>query len=240
VKKHDVGDVTGLEEVFRSQERSRLAGPATDAPVLPEQRDHSARSAVGAGAFGEALAESPGSRQTSRSWTFASVSALVALVVAGVTAGAVQLRPVLGSAQGQRAAVRPHDGFHTSGPASIGPTAAGSHVGTVASGVLALGEPRVGATTSDNQPQGHVVLSGAATTSGTVSSSPGLSSAGGSATRAAPPLSGASGGAAAAAGPLVAGVVSEVGSATPAPTPVTNVAPGVVNTAEHRVRDSTL
>ena len=244
MKNHGAGDVAGLEEVFRSQHRSRLAGPALDTPVTPERPLRPAPSAGGA-VTGAALmafsADSSWRRETSRSWTFASMSALVALVAAGLTASAVQHRPVLGSAQGQHAAVRPHDGFHTSGAASTGPTAGGPLSGTVGSGVLALGQPPVGATASDNQPHGQVALNGAATTSGAAVASPAGSAAG------APPLwSGATpvaagvGNAVGSAGSSAAGFVSEVGSANQATAPATTAVTGVVNTAEQTVRDSTL
>jgi hypothetical protein len=262
VKDHEAGDVRGLEEGFRSQNLSRVPGPAGDAAggsaraaerastpalsldrrLMPERQVQTAASSGGGAALEEApvavSAGPPGKRETGRYWTVASVSALVALGVAGVTAGAGQHQPAHTSAQGQHATVRPHDGFHTSGAASTGPSAPGSLTGTVGPGALALGEP-AGAGVSVNEPHGHVILSGAATMTGTAVASPG-----GSVDRP-PPLPGGSapaaqvaagvGSAVGAVGSSSTGLVSQVGSAVPATTPVTGAVTGVVNTVEQTV-----
>ena len=217
-----------------------------DRRLMPERQVRTTASSGGGAALAEVpvavSAEPPGKRETGRYWTVASVSALVALGVAGVTAGAGQHQPAHTSAQGQHATVRPHDGFHTSGTASTGPSAPGSLTGTVGLGALALGEP-AGAGVSVNEPPGHVALSGAATTTGRAVASPG-----GSADRP-PPLSGGSAPAAVAAGvgsavgavgSSATGLVSQVGSAVPATTPVTGAVTGVVNTVEQTVDDDDL
>jgi len=197
---------------------------------LMAERQVQTTSSGGGAALGEASvavsAEPPGKRETGRYWTLGSVSALVALVVAGVAAGAGQHPAAHASAQGRHATVRPHDGFHTSGAASTGPTAPGSLTGAVGSGAPA------GAGVSVNEPHGHVTLSGAATTTGTA-----VASLGRSADRP-PPLSG--GNAPAAVGSSVTGLVSQVGTAVPATTPATGAVVGVVNTVEHTVGATTL
>jgi hypothetical protein len=105
---------------------------------LMAERQVQTTSSGGGAALGEASvavsAEPPGKRETGRYWTLGSVSALVALVVAGVAAGAGQHPAAHASAQGRHATVRPHDGFHTSGAASTGPTAPGSLTGAVGVG----------------------------------------------------------------------------------------------------------
>ena len=91
---------------------SHVVVPVTelDAAMMPERSPHAAASGGGA-ALGEndaaVFAEPPWKRQSGRYRTIAALSALVALVVAGVTAGSVHPGPphrsAAGAARGQRA-----------------------------------------------------------------------------------------------------------------------------------------
>ena len=89
-----------------------------------------------------ASAGPPWKRRSSRYRTIAACSAVVALVVAGVTAGTAQHGPSNRSAQGAHGTAGPHGLIALPGTVSTGPTAPGSITGSVGSGALTLGTPR--------------------------------------------------------------------------------------------------
>ena len=251
INNQDAGDISGLEEVFRSQEFGRASGTAADgsagigfsvrrgegilgtrfgrrpvaAPVVrtgddrddesPVPRQRSSVSAAGAGAAprrGSADDPSAWRRHSSRYWTIASVSALVALVAAGITAGAGQHPRSHVAAQGRHGSSRSGGGgLNTSGTASTGLAAPG---GLLADAAGSAGPSSVAGTKggpgSGNAPGGHVTLIGPAT----FTEAPGSPAA---PSRGAPSGGGASGGAAGSPPPAgtdpAAPVVSTVGSA---------------------------
>jgi hypothetical protein len=194
----------------------------------------------------------PWKRDSGRYWTIAAFSALVALVVAGVTADTGQHGSSHRSAQGAHGTVQPHSGSRPPGPASTAPTAPGSLTGGVGVAALALGTPSAGTVRSGNEPSGHVTLSGAATTTGTL---PGASggSPGGASTGTPPGASGTSptapgvsavGTTVAAVGSTVTGLANQLGSAVPTATPatsaVTNTVSGVLNSIDQAVSPTAL
>jgi hypothetical protein len=250
INNQDAGDISGLEEVFRSQEFGRASGTAANGsagiglsvrrgegilgtrfgrrpvagPVVrsgddrddesPAPKQPSSVSASGAGAEpGRASADDPSAwrRHSSRYWTIASVSALVALVAAGITAGAGQHPRSHVAAQGRHGRSRSGGGLNTSGTAATGLAAPG---GLLADAAGSAGPSSVAGTKgglgSGNAPGGHVTLIGAATFTG-VPGSPAAPS------RDAPGGGDASGGAAGSPPPAgtnpAAPVVSTVGSA---------------------------
>ena len=91
-------------------------------------------------------------RHSNRYWTIASVSALVALVAAGITAGAGQHQRSHVAAQGRHGRSRPGGGLNTSGAASMGlaapggllADAAGSASPSAVAGTNGGGGPRFG------------------------------------------------------------------------------------------------
>jgi hypothetical protein len=308
VKKHDSGDVKGLEEVFRSQEFSRMsetggtspgdaaepggrddtlfkkmfghahgavtdlrrpddmapdvallqpasAFPPFDPPQTPgRQPQTDAAGDGGAGAEqGAAVSSDPWKRESSRYWTIAAVSALVALVVAGVTAGnGHHLAPHI-SAQGkQRGTARPHRGSQGSGAAATGPSAPGSLTGGIGAGALLLGLPSAGTGGSGSEPGGHVTLIGAATTTGTPFPSPSTpsgGSTGGGAGGAPPGLGGTDpvapvvagvGSTVATVGNSITGLTSQVGGTVPGAAPTASAVNGVVSSLDQAVSATTL
>jgi len=217
----DAGEISGLEEVFRSQEFGRTPGTAADgpagvglsvrrgegnvgtwfgrrpvaAPVVrtgddgashrtpdavgpsvgeadedPASKQPSSVPASGAGAVpGRGPADDPSSwrRHSSRYWTIASVSALIALVAAGITAEMGQHQRSHVGAQGRHGKSRPGGGVDTSGAASTGLAAPG---GLLADAPGSAGPSSVGGTNSGprsgNAPVGHVTLIAPATFTG--------------------------------------------------------------------------
>ena len=129
---------------------------------------------------------------SSRYWTIASVSALVALVAAGVTAGTGQHPPSHVAAQGRHGRSRPGGGLNTSGAASTGLAAPG---GLLADAAGSAGPSSIAGTNggpgSGNAPGGHVTLIGPATFTGAPGSpaapSGGAPSGGGGAAGSPPP-----------------------------------------------------
>jgi hypothetical protein len=300
VKNHDVADVRGLEEVFRSQEISRASGatggdsaatspegrdgallrrmfgpassarrdrhrdddtgardalsrrvaPATalDAALLPERQSEAASSG-GGGALGAntaaVAADPPWKRQSGRYWTIAAFSAVVALVVAGVTAGHAQHGPSSTSAQSARGTVRPHEKISTPTAAPTGPTTPGSLTGSIGTGVLALGKPSAGARGSGNEPGGHVTLIGAATTTG-ARPAPGGGSPGGGSSGASSgsggsnPVTPVAAGVGNTVGTSVTGVVNQLGSTVPAAAPATSAVSSVLDSVDQAVGATTL
>jgi hypothetical protein len=237
---------------------ARLGGAAAalDTASMSPNDSEMASSGGGAAVDGKGAAVSappPWKRESGRYWTIAAFSALVALVVAGVTADNGQHAPSNRSAQGAHGTAQPHGRAHTPhGPASTAPTAPGSLTGGVGSAALALGTPSAGTVRSGNEPAGHVTLSGAATTTGTPPTAPGRSSGGGS-PGGAPGSSGtnptAPGGAAVgstvdAVGSSVTDLANQLGSAVPtaapATTAVTNTVSGVLNSIDQAVSPTQL
>ena len=172
----DAGDISGLEEVFRSQEFRRASSTAADGPAgvrhsvrrgegilgtrlgrrpvvrtgdsapsrdmpdaveapvavadePPESEQPSSVPASGANALPTRPADDPSApawkRHSTRYWTIASVSALVALVAAGVTAGPGQHPRSNVAAQGRHGRSRHGGGLNTSGAGSTGLAAPG-------------------------------------------------------------------------------------------------------------------
>ncbi|HEY5335057.1 MAG TPA: hypothetical protein VIJ71_03430 [Mycobacteriales bacterium] len=307
VKNHEVGDVRGLEEVFRSQEISRASGgmeggsattfsegrdvallrrmfghassglrdlhrdsdtgatdarshgvaPATelDAPLMSDGHAEAASSGGGAAKGANVAAasdEPPWKRQSGRYWTIAAFSAVVALVVAGVTAGNAQHGPSNKSAQGAHGTVRPHGGVGTPGTTSTEATVPGSLTGAIGSAALALGAPAAGVRGSGNEPGGHVTLIGAATTTGTlplpVGGSPGGGSSGASpgssGSNPVTPVAAGVGNTVTTVGTSVTGLANQLGSTVPAAAPAASAAAsavsGVLDSVGHAVSATTL
>jgi hypothetical protein len=228
---------------------------ALDAPLMRERQSEAAPSGGGAALGANAAAgsaEPPWKRQSGRYWTIAAFSAVVALVVAGVTAGNAQHGPSSKSAQGAHGTVRPHGGVGSPGTASTGPTAAGSLTGAIGSGALALGAPSAGARGSGNEPLGHVTLIGAATTTGTlpspVGASPGSGSSGASpgssGSNPVTPVAAGVGNTVATVGTSVTGLANQLGStipsAAPATSAVTSAVSGVLDSVDQAVSATTL
>jgi hypothetical protein len=231
--------------------------PATDldAALMPE-RDSEASSSGGGAAFeaeGAAMsAEPPWKRQSGRYWTIAAFSAVVALVVAGVTASTDQHGPSDRSAQGTHGTAGPHGLIALPGDVSTGPTAPGSITGSIGFDALALGTPPAGARDSGNEPGGHVTLIGAATTTGTVPGSSGGSAGGGSTgtppgstgTNPVTPVGAGVGSTVATVGTSVTGLANQLGSTVPAAAPatsaVTSAVSGVLDSVDQAVAATTL
>ena len=178
INNQDAGDISGLEEVFRSQEFGRASGTAAVGPAgvglsvrhgdgilgtrfgrRPVAAPWGARETMPGhvarptpldllsreptrirlrrsrrrfrppvrvpGPGGARRGPSAWRRHSSRYWTIASVSALVALVAAGITAGAGQHPRSHVAAQGRHGRSRPGGGLNTSGAASTGLAAPG-------------------------------------------------------------------------------------------------------------------
>ena len=216
--------------------QSAMLAQALDKRLMPERRPEQASSGGGA-VLGEAAvavsAEPLRRRQSSRYWTFASVSALVAVVVAGATAGDGRPRPVHAAAQGQHATERRQDELSTSGAATADPTDPGAPSGAMGSGVLALSPPPAGPSLSGNEPRVHVTSSGAATTTGPPPpSSPQQSSTGA-------PVAAGFGSDVPAVGSSVTGLASQVGSAVPAAAPATDAGSGAINAVDRTAQATT-
>lgn len=155
---------------------ARLGGTeAPEHPLLAPSSD--------GGAAGKepprAPAASAWNRHSTRYWTLACLSALAALVAAGVTAGSGPHRPSI-AAQGAHGGAHAGAGrggkYHTSGPAATGSTSAsGTLAASTGSGVAGPGVAGSGAHGTGNAPGGHVSLIGAATFTG----APGGSASGG-------------------------------------------------------------
>jgi hypothetical protein len=305
----DAGDISGLEEVFRSQEFRRASGSAVDAPagvglsvrrgegifgarfgrrpvadpavrtgddagwrrtpdaVGPpvagaDETEASEQStpvpASGAGpALGRGHAEDPSAtawtRHSTRYWTIACVSALVALVAAGVTAGTGQLARSNVAAQGRHRAAGQGGGLNTSGSASTGLAAPGGLLATAA----AAGSPGPssvagtdGGSGSGNAPGGRVTLIGPATFTGAPGSPPAPSgsapSAGGGAagsppsgTNPAAPVTSTVGSTVSSAGSSVTTLASQIGTSLPAAASTTGAVSNVISTVDQAVSAST-
>jgi hypothetical protein len=308
----DAGDVSGLEEVFRSQEFVRASGTGADesggvglsvrrgegifgtrfgrrpvaAPVVRTGDDaESSRTPDAlwppvAGADGTLASKQPSSvpaasagaglgrraaaaddpsapawnRHSSRYWTIASVSALVALVVAGVTAGSGQHPRSNVAAQGRHGRSRPGGGLNTSGGASTGLAAPGGLLAAAAangSAVTSSVANQGGRPGSGNAPGGHVTLIGPATFTGAPGSPPvpsgGAPSRGGGAagsppsggTNPAAPVASTVGSALGSAGSSVTTLASQIGTSVPAAASTTSAVNNVINTVDQTVSAST-
>jgi hypothetical protein len=200
----------------------------------------------------EASSTAPSRRPASRYWTIAFVSAIAALVAAGITAGAGQHPRSNASAQGKHHTVRPDSGSHTSGAGSTGSTApGGSLAATAGSGGQSSGRGADVGLGSGNEPGGHVTLVGPATFTGTPVSpaAPGNSPGAGNGTTGSSPSSGSTstaapvasavGSSVSAAGSSVTTAANQIESSVPAPASTSAVENTVVNTLDQAVSAST-
>jgi hypothetical protein len=256
---HAPGDRPDLHrdgEGGATDERSHSVAPATalDAGLMADRHPDPASAGGGAAQGTNAAARSAEprwKRQSGRYWTVAALSAVIALVVAGVTAGTAQHGPSSKSAQGAHGTVQPHGGVGTPGAASTAPTAPGSLTGAIGSGALALGAHSAGARGPGNQPGGRVTLTGAATTTGTLPSSggsPGSAPPGGGSSGAPPgsggtnpvtPVAAGVGNTVSTVGTSVTGLANQLGSTVPAAAPatsaVTSAVSGVLDSVDQAV-----
>jgi hypothetical protein len=226
-------------------ESARLGGTVAPEQLLLDASSDGGR--VGKGPA-EAPAASGWNRHSTRYWTLACLSALAALVAAGVTAGSNPQRPSLAAqgAHGGSHAQTGHGGkYHTSRPATSGPTAAS---GTLASSGSsgAAGAAGGGAHGTGNVPGGHVSLIGASTFTG----APGGSASGGGGKASSPPPAAAGNPVApvaatvtstvSGAGTAVTTAASQVGSSVPAAASTAAVVGSTVTAVDQAVSASTL
>ncbi len=242
-----------------SRLRSGEEGPTTGTPArsvapspgTPDPTPHAAPAAGGAGAGMTAAGApvpsgGPWRRQPNRYRSAAALSALVALVVAGVTSGAGQHSTIpITSAHGAQGRAHPRSHVRTSSPASTGPSTPGALTGDVAAGALALGVPLPAPHVSgQSAPAGRVTLGGAATTTGSAGSGPPVptgSSGGGGGAPGLPsgsggpdplaPVTSTVGSGANSVGSAVSNVTSELASEVPAAAPATTAVNGAVSSA---------
>jgi hypothetical protein len=305
----DAGDISGLEEVFRSQEFARASGTAADGPAgvglsvrrregvvgtrfgrgpvaapglrtgddagsgrmsdavgppvagsdeTPASEQPSSEPASGAGAvYGRGPGDdssAPARKQhSSRYWTIACVSALVAVVAAGVTAGTGQHPRSNVAVEGRHRTARPGGGLNTSGGASTGLAAPG---GLLAEAAGSAGPSSVagtnGGTRSGNAPGGHVTLIGPATFTGVPGSpaapSGGAPSGGGGAVGSPPsggtspvvPVGSTVGSTVSSATSSVTTLANQIGTSVPAAASTTGAVNNVIGTVDQAVSASTL
>lgn len=236
------------------------AAVSADAPFAAgaEPELPSALVGMGHGDEGAQSSAGPPKRETNKYWAIAALSAVAALVAAGVTSGAGQHGLPSISAQAHRPHARPHHGSSPSGPASTGTAAAagGSLVDAAGSGApssaVHSGRPS-GSSGSASAPGGHVTLIGAATTTGTPIGSPTASSGGSPAgtvgNPGSPPPSGGGnpvapvatsvGSTVTAVGASVATVANQVGGSIPGTSSVTNAVGTVFDNLGQAVSSST-
>ena len=200
-----------------------------------------------------------GNRRSTRYWTLACVCALAALLAAGVSAGSGSSHRPSIAAQGAHGAARQGREYHTTGPATTGPTApAGNGGGASGSGPFARGAALAGTDSSSNAPGGHVSLSGAATYTGVPGSPAGSSggsagrgggaggagspSPGGGSNPVAPtaPLTSTVGSTVSALGSSVTTAASQVGASVPAAASTTGAVSNVVTEVDQAVGASSL
>ena len=244
------GEQAGLQTRSRPGAMSSGAG----------RRRSSARSlepasCVGGAGLGDrdavASASTQRGRETSRYWTIAALSALVALVVAGVTSGTGQHGVLHHLAQGQQGPVRTHSGSHTPGTGSTGPTAPGSRTGDAASGAVSSGTPSGGPHGAAAASSGRVTLIGASSTTGTAApppTAPPAGSAGGAGGPAPPqvgrgpatPMPVGAGSTVSPVGSTVTTVAAQLGSAVPPVAPATSAVNGAVGTVDQAVSTTPL
>jgi hypothetical protein len=165
------GDVSGLEEVFRSRERSRASVAGGQGPVSTVHlTDHA----------GPVESNLPRPRRTAsavalrrrepaRYRTIAALSALAALAVAGVGSGPGQHHGAPGtSAQVAQGPTRPQRDFHAPGAPSTGQTSPG--LTAERSRALLSGMPSFATRRTGEGPGAHVPPTGTDTTSGAAAS----------------------------------------------------------------------
>jgi len=304
INNQDAGDISGLEEVFRSQEFGRASGTAADGPrgvglsvrrgegILGTRFGHRPAAAPGlrtgddtgsrrtSDAVGSPVARAeeasgakpssvpasdggaaPGRRpaddpsalrgHSSRYLTIASVSALVALVAAGVTAGTGQHPPSHVAAQGRHGRSQPGGGLNTSGAASTGLAAPGGLLADAAgpAGPSSIAG-RNGGPGSGNAPGGHVTLIGPATFTGAPGSqaapSGGVPSGGGGAAGSPPPagsnpaapVGSAVGSTLSSATSSVTTLASQIGTSVPAAASTTGAVNNAIATIDQAVSAS--
>jgi hypothetical protein len=234
----------GRHGATRSQE--------TEVPEQPRQVEPSGGGAGSGSGHAEARSAGPSSRRTPRYGMIASITALAALVAAGVMAGVDHHPRSAVSAQGKHDTAHPRSGEPNPGPASAGPTASsGSPTASAGSGGSSSGGPTNPGLRSGAVPTGRVSLVGPATysvTPGSPAASGGSPGSGNSAT-ASPPAPGnagpaapdasAAGSAVSAVGASVAAATGQLGSSVPAAATATGVANSIVNTLDQTVSAAT-
>jgi hypothetical protein len=242
--------VRGVEGEAEHRQSTSGGGPEAaqvDEVEMPEQPLQETPSGGGAAPKAEhAEAPKPAStRRATRFWTVASVSALVALVAAGIMAGASHHPRSNVLAQGRHNTGRPHGGLQAPGAAPAGSTAPGGSLAAadgpagLSPGTFTDGGPGAG-----TAPGGHVTLVGPATFTGTPvppAASGNAPGAGDGAIASPPPAGGtnpvAPVGPAAPVASTVGNTVSAIGSSVTTATgqiasfvPATGPGVGVVNT----------
>ena len=152
------GGPEALSEETEVPEQLQQVGPSGDgAPSGPEHA--------------ETPSTAPSKRRATRYGTIASVTALVALVAAGIMAGAGHHARSSVSAQGKHHTTRPHSGLGSPGAASTGSTAPSGSLATAAgSGGQSSGKATETGLRAGNAPGGHVSLVGPSTFTGTPTS----------------------------------------------------------------------
>jgi hypothetical protein len=234
----------GRHEATRRQE--------TEVPEQPRQVEPSGGGAGSGPELAEARSAGPSNRRTPRYGMIASITALAALVAAGVMAGADHHPRSAVSAQGKHDTAHPHSGEPNPGPASAGPTApSGSLTASAGSGGPSSGGPTIPGLRSGTAPTGRVSLVGPATysvTPGSPAASVGSPGTGNSATGSppapgntspAPPVASAVGSAVSAVGSSAAAAAGQLGSSVPAAATATGVANSIVNTLDQSVTAAT-
>jgi hypothetical protein len=257
VRLHDPSDFT---DSMRTPTGDALPAGWADGAEEPEPRLQADPS--NGGASGDADAETPPAswnRRSTRYWTLACVSALAALVAAGIATGSGSSHRPSIAAQGTHGAARQGSGYHTSGPDTTGPTAPGGNgTGATGSGSLSPGVEVAGTHGSSAAPGGHVSLTGAATYTG-APGSPGASSGGsgggggrpgspspaGGSNPVAPiaplaPVGSTVGSTVSALGTSVTTAASQVGSSVPAAASTTAAVSNVISTVDQAVSASPL
>ena len=268
LEEHDAGHVNDLEAVFRSRELSQVTRSGSGGRSLREDRDEmglgsrpseqaeaasSAGGAAAAAVVAPVSAKPPWRHGRGPYWTMTVVSALAALVVAGVTADTGQQRSSNRSAHGAHETLRPHGRAGSPGASSTAPTAPGSFTGAVGSGAVALSVTSAQAHRSGNDPGERVTLGAAATTAGALpppsGGSPGAGSAspattGSSGTTPEVPSTAGVGSTVAVVGYSVTGLANQLGGAVPATAPATSTVKsavsGVLNSFDEVVDATTL
>jgi len=258
VRLHDPSDFTD-STLARSGEA--LPAAWADDGEEPEPRLQ-ANSSDGGGASGDPDSVTPPAswnRRSARYWTLACVSALAALVAAGITTGSGSSHRPSIAAQGTHGAARRGGGYHTAGPATTGPAAPGRNgTGATGSGSHSPGVELAGNRGPSTASGGHVSLTGAATYTG-APGSPGASSGGsgsgggrpgspspaGGSNPVAPiaplaPVASTVGSTVSALGTSVTTAASQVGSSVPAAASTTGAVSNVVSTVDQAVSSSPL
>jgi hypothetical protein len=230
-------------------------GALSEETEVPEQLQQVGPSRDGAPS-GQEHAGAPSKRRATRYGTIASVTALAALVAAGVMAGVGHHARSTVSAQGKHHTARPHSGQGGPGAASTGSRIpSGSLMTAAGSGGLSSGKAMDAGLRAGNAPGVHVSLVGPSIFTGNPTSpaasptpsgtSPGVGSgATGSlppsgTTNPVAPVASPLGNTVSAVGSSVATAASQLGSSVPAAASATGVANTIVNTLDQAVSAST-